>query len=123
MISKECREAIIEATKILKPYKSYKFIRNALAIINDAVYMEDWKISRNAYEEKRRNREIELLNAFLNKGKTIQYCYSRNRNKKPLVWDDIPKEKVRNFIEHGMWDYMKIKGEDDAYWSQVTVID
>lgn len=121
MISKECREAIIEATKILKPYRSYKFIRNALAIMNDAVYMEDLKMSRKAYEEKRKTREKELLTAF-KEGKTIQYCYSRNRNKKPLVWDDLPREKVRNFIEHDMWDYMKIKGEDDAYWNQAISI-
>lgn len=123
MISKECREAINKATKILEPFSKYKFIDKSLKCMNEVVYREDWKIACKSYEKKRRAREIELLYAFLNEGKTIQYCYSRNRNKKPLIWDDIPKEKVRNFIEHGMWNYMKIKGEDDAYWSQVTVID
>lgn len=113
MISQECRNAIEEASKLLKPYKSYKFIRNALAIMNDAVYMEDWKISHKIYEERRKNREKELLAAF-KEGKIIQYCYSRNRGKKPLIYDDLPKEKVRNFIEHGMWEYMKIKDEAEC---------
>jgi hypothetical protein len=30
------------------------------------------------------------------------------------VWDDLPKEKAYRFIEHGMWDYMKIKDEDEC---------
>lgn len=123
MISKECREAISKATSVLEPFLNYKFIGKALKCMNEAVFREDWKITCKAYEEKRKSREIELLSAFLNKGKTIQYCYSKNRNKKPLVWDDIPKEKVRNFIEYGMWDYMKVKGESDEYWRQVTFID
>jgi len=112
MISQECREAINEATKILKPFSNYKFIRKVLDIMNDTVYVEDWKESRKIYEERKKKREKELLTAF-KEGKTIQYCYARNRGKKPLIWDDLPKKKVRNFIEHDMWEYMKIKDEKE----------
>ena len=112
MISKECRGAIDKATEILEPFSDYKFIKKVLRIMSDTVYVEDWKVSRKAYEEKRKSREKELLTAF-EEGKTIQYCYARNQGKKPLIWDDLPEKKVRNYIEHGMWDYMKIKGEVD----------
>lgn len=112
MISKECREAIDKATEILEPFSDYKFIKKVLRIMSDTVYVEDWKESRKVYEEKRKSREKELLTAF-EEGKTIQYCYARNQGKKPLVWDDLPEKKVRNYIEHGMWEYMKIKDEVD----------
>lgn len=112
MISQECRDAIEEASKLLEPYVSYKFIGKALDIMKGAVLREDWDLSRKAYEERRKNREKKLLAAF-EEGKIIQYCYARNRGKKHLIWDDLPKNKVLNFIEHGMWEYMKIKGETD----------
>jgi hypothetical protein len=113
MISQECRDAINDASKLLEPYKNYKFIKKALDVMHYPVYREDEKIAYEAYEKKRKYREKELLTA-LNENKTIQYCYSRNRDKKPLVWDDLPKEKAYRFIEHGMWDYMKIKDEDEC---------
>lgn len=110
MISKECREAINEATAMLKPFSNYKFIKMALDFMHRAVYREDEKIAYEEYKKREQKGEKELLDAF-EEGKTIQYCYARNRGKQPLIWDDLPREKVRNYIEHGMWEYMKIKDE------------
>lgn len=111
MISKECREAIDKAAEILEPFSNYKFIEKALKNMRSAVYREDWKIKYEEYVKREQKGEKELLDAF-EKGKTIQYCYSRNRDKNPRIWDDLPKEKVRNFIEHGQWEYMRIKAPD-----------
>lgn len=110
MISQECRDAIKEASKLLEPFTNYKFIEKALTNMNSAVLREDHKIAYKAYEAKRLKAEKELLTA-LKEGKTLQYCYSRNRDKNPPIWDDLPKEKAYNFIEHGQWEYMRIKGD------------
>ena len=110
MISQECRNAIKEASKLLEPFSNYKFIRTVLSIMNGAVYREDEKIAYKEYVERERKGEKALLDAF-EEGKTIQYCYARNRGKQPPIWDDLPREKVRNYIEHGRWEYMKIKDE------------
>ena len=112
MISQECRDAIKEASKLLEPFTNYKFIEKALRDMNWPVLREDHKIAYNAYETKRLKAEEVLLTA-LKEGKTLQYCYSRNRDKNPSIWDDLPKEKAYNFIEHGQWEYMRIKDETD----------
>ena len=111
MISKECREAIDKAIEILKPFSNYKFVEKAMEVLSWPVLREDRKIAYKEYKEKEQKGEKELLDAF-EKGKTIQYCYSRNRDKNPRIWDDLPKEKVRSFIEHGQWEYMRIKDPD-----------
>jgi hypothetical protein len=110
MISQECRDAIKEASKLLEPFTNYKFIEKALTDMNSPIWREDRKIAYKAYEAKRLKAEEELLTA-LKEGKTLQYCYSRNRDKNPPIWDDLPKEKAYNFIEHGQWEYMRIKGD------------
>lgn len=112
MISQECRDAIEEASKLLEPYKNYKFIKKALDVMHWPVYQEDKKIAYEEYKKREQKGEKELLDAF-EKGKTIQYCYARNRGKE-WKWGDLPREKVRNYIEHGMWEYMKIKDEAEC---------
>ena len=109
MISQECRDAIKEASKLLEPYKNYKFIKKALDAMHWPVYREDEKIAYEEYKKREQKGEKELLDAF-EEGKTIQYCYARNRGAE-WKWSDLPREKVRNYIEHGMWEYMKIKDE------------
>jgi hypothetical protein len=112
LISTECRNAISNVYDLLEPYSNYDFIKNALDTLKSGVANDDWETNIKIYQNKRRKREKILLSA-LKEGKTVQYCYSRDWDITPRKWIDLPSKKAYNFIEHGMWDQMKVKDEED----------